>query len=181
MKILLALLLSLSGFLPLKLVAQNAYKAAHIPWAQERKLTWDDFLAPRDPESSFHALSSTGINFSSTAKIHRDQVMVDFEVQCFFDPNDSWVMIDKYSPALLAHEQLHFDIAEVFARKLRRELAHLSYGPTDYQEKMDMVFQRVLAEMEDIHNRYDRETDHGLNEETQEKWAIMVEKKLERR
>jgi predicted secreted Zn-dependent protease len=88
------------------------------------------------------------------------------------------VAVDIYSPALLAHEQLHFDIAEVFARKLRLKLSQLSYSPENYQEKMDGVFEKILAEMEEIHDRYDRETEHGLDEKAQQKWAQMVEKKL---
>ncbi len=166
------------GLLCLRLAAQSAYERENIPWREDRKLTWNDFLAPPDTGSAFHALSSTGIAFSSTAKIHGKQVFVDFEVQCFFDPYESWVIAGNYSPSLLAHEQLHFDIAEVFARKLLKRLAGIEYRVEDYREQMDAEFESVLAEMEEIHNRYDRETAHGLNEAVQQKWALMVQKKL---
>ena len=169
------------GWLWLPLPAQSAYERRNISWQEDRRLTWADFLADPDTGSVFHALSSTGIAFSSTAKIHGKQVFVDFDVHCFFDPNESWVAVGKHSPALLTHEQIHFDIAEVFARKLLRQLRQIEYGPHDYQQKMDAEFASVLAEMEEIHSRYDRETAHGLNREVQQKWALMVQKKLSAR
>ena len=44
--------------------------------------------------------------------------------QATFDPNTSWVRNPKTaSEALLRHEQLHFDITEVYARLMRQKLA----------------------------------------------------------
>src|SRR5690606_40361550 len=44
----------------------------------------------------------------------------------YFNPHLSWVVPASRNDYLLKHEQLHFDITELHARKLRRELANIS-------------------------------------------------------
>ncbi len=161
--------------------AQPPEATQTLRWRPDKKLNWNHFRAASDPDSEFHALSSTGISLSATSKIFRDDIEVDFQIYCFFNPQESWVKSDKHSAALLAHEQLHFDIAEVFTRKLKRQLNSIRFHPRDYQQQIDEVFESLLEEMDEIHNRYDRETEHGINATAQAKWNHMVQKKLSKR
>lgn len=81
----------------------------------------------------------------------------------------------------LAHEQLHFDIAETVARRLSVELARLEgRGSTVAAAQGDLVRQleeRFAAGLEafaDLQRRYDEETAHGVKKKKQKQWAEKV-------
>ena len=101
-----------------------------------------------------------------------------FEIFTFFDPRESWVKSEKKSADLLKHEQLHFDIAELFARRLKKRLDKAPFTTDNYQRLTDDIFAEVLNEMDVIHNRYDHETRHGIELKIQHKWSTMIERKL---
>lgn len=181
-RILFSILFSCSIWFQATTVQAQPPKAPQtLQWRPDKKLNWNHFQATSDPSSAYHALSSTGISLSATSKIFRDDIEVDFKIYCFFNPQESWVKSGKHSPALLAHEQLHFDIAEVFTRKLRKQLNNIRFHHRDYQQQIDETFEALLDEMDDIHTRYDRETEHGINATSQAKWNHMVQKKLSKR
>ena len=77
---------------------------------------------------------------------------------------------------LLEHEQLHFDLAEVVARKIRTRVntfgnACTEAGGTDPIQEMVAQADRELQEEQ---QRYDRETSHGLNARSQEQWKHRI-------
>lgn len=80
--------------------------------------------------------------------------------------NESWTK-DTTSDAVLAHEQLHFDIAEVYGRKLRKAIRNVS----DRQpESFSKVIQPIFAEEIKMQDQYDRETSHGTYTNRQDAW-----------
>jgi predicted secreted Zn-dependent protease len=81
---------------------------------------------------------------------------------------------------LLEHEQIHFDIAEVAARRIRAGFAGFrnacaEAGGTDPIQQMVAQGDRDLQEEQ---QRYDRETAHGTNPRAQEQWTLKVRKAL---
>jgi hypothetical protein len=81
---------------------------------------------------------------------------------------------------LLEHEQLHFDIAEVTARKITTRFAQFKDacsepGGTDRIHDMVVLADRELQEEQ---QRYDRETAHGTNARAQEQWKQKIRKAL---
>jgi len=79
---------------------------------------------------------------------------------------------------LLDHERLHFDIGEVYARKIRSVIDSLRRkGETRiniYTEAIDSL----LDQWEQYGNAYDEETSHGLRPSKQAEWAIKIQKEL---
>jgi len=77
---------------------------------------------------------------------------------------------------LLDHEQLHFDLAELAARKIRKRFgefkdACLDPGGTEPIQTMVIEADRELQEEQ---SRYDLETGHGTNMRAQDQWAQRV-------
>ena len=77
---------------------------------------------------------------------------------------------------LLEHEQIHFDIAEVTARKIRARFADFKNacaepGGTDAIQQMVVEADRELQEEQ---QRYDRETAHGTNARVQDQWRRRI-------
>src|SRR5579871_6965376 len=94
----------------------RAYSQETIAWDSATRLTWADFRGKADNNSSFSASTASGIVY----KFSMDGEGYSDSITAVFYPNESWVRIrdDKY----LIHEQGHFDITEIFARKLRKRL-----------------------------------------------------------
>ncbi|MEM7349634.1 MAG: DUF922 domain-containing protein [Acidobacteriota bacterium] len=81
----------------------------------------------------------------------------------------------------LAHEQLHFDIAETVARRLAVELAQLEGRGSTQKAAYDNLtgqlrqrFEAGFQEFIELQERYDAETEHGLKKKKQKKWAEEV-------
>ncbi len=78
----------------------------------------------------------------------------------------------------LAHEQLHFDIAETVARRLAVDLAALEgRGSTPdeahkaFTDQLRESFEAGLSEFSELQGRYDADSAHGMNKKRQKKWA----------
>ena len=77
------------------------------------------------------------------------------------------------SPALLAHEQLHYDVGFVIARQLARELNVIDNATeAGLRAQFDQLIQlhfHTRARL--IQTRYDQETDHSQNAHYQRIWS----------
>ncbi|WP_162549952.1 DUF922 domain-containing protein [Hymenobacter nivis] len=152
-----------------------APKPAGIAWATNRPLTWADFQGrPKfgEPEAAL-----------TSADLLSDAKCVDFvfsaTVTPTFDPITSWVRDAKAaSPALLRHEQLHFDLAEVYARHLRQKLKTATLDCQKLQPAFGRLTQAVYDQWSDEENRYDIDTNHGLNAAKQAVWEKKVQQQL---
>ncbi|MDP6909549.1 MAG: hypothetical protein QF371_08585, partial [Flavobacteriales bacterium] len=113
------ILLTVSLFLAFgKIVSAQAEKCRScIEWQEERVLKWSDFKGKPNKLSKNEALTDSGIAISLTCDDEHSEV----KVESFFNPYKSWSK-NHTSDYLLEHEQLHFDITELFARKLRKQL-----------------------------------------------------------
>jgi hypothetical protein len=94
-----------------------------IQWSTSYKLKWEDFQGKSDSSSKYGAISRPGIKYHLSANADSFNV----KVLCFFIKSKSWSKY-KNSYPLLMHEQLHFDIAELFARKLRKTYAAYKFN-----------------------------------------------------
>jgi hypothetical protein len=135
-------------------------------WSSDRKLTWEDYKGTPSPAQDTNIAATTSCRFGLLAG---PAVEVTNEFIC----HQSSVRPGQKKPALLAHEQLHFDLCEVYARKLRKELAaDVSVDPRE-------VFIGVYKLYKETQWLYDEETNHGLEPKAQELWKHKIEKGLE--
>jgi len=98
-------------------------------------------------------------------------------VQSVFDTNQSWFVPEGETDYVLRHEQIHFDITEIFSRKLRKELVEAKVTSTNFITAKP-IFDRVFNEMRNRQKRYDQETVRGEKKETQEYWEAIIELEL---
>jgi len=85
-----------------------------------------------------------------------------------FVPSESWMK--KNIPAVLDHEQLHFDITEYCSRKFCAEAATYDGCPHE-KTKLKQLFNEVNKECDQMQQLYDDETAHGLNRDAQQQWS----------
>lgn len=102
-----------------------------------------------------------------------------FEVYVLFKKEDSWVT-DISDTALLAHERLHFDIAEIYGRKIRKQIAAMGEkGVKDLSEYRKAI-KYLLGKFKEKSFEYDEETRHGTDASEQRRWQIFVSSELQR-
>ncbi|MBA9077471.1 DUF922 domain-containing protein [Rufibacter quisquiliarum] len=144
-----------------------------IPWSGQKRLTWDDFAGSPASENQHHALTST--NMEMKVKCEKNQLK--FRVEAVFNPRESWTK-NRKSAALLAHEQLHFDLTELHARMLRKRLAELpnacSRGAADLNRYANEAFTNWHKEQD----LYDSQCHHGLDKARQQEWVENVAARL---
>jgi hypothetical protein len=152
-------------------VAQDSPKC--ITWCDRRLLQWSDFKGQYDSLSQHGAISSTGVKL----KIFEGGNIYRFDVYAFFYPQNSWTLYPS-DDFLLSHEQVHFNISEVVARKLRKALV----GKTITEENVDKVWEetsflkkKLLKELNDL---YDSETSYGQIKAAQIKWKEKIDEEL---
>lgn len=145
-----------------------------ILWNSNRKLTWNDFQGKPDEKNTHKAVTTTSIECK--ANIFSDSV-VDYNITCLFQKKESWKRVQ--SANLLNHEQLHFDIAELATRKLRKEYMAYKFTSLDSINPMiNRIFKRALITRINLNDQYDKETNHGTILEKQKIWQIKIAKEL---
>src|SRR5690349_245804 len=82
-----------------------------ITWSEKNKLTWADYKGKPQPNADAAASTATylGIEYNFGNK------GFDYKITCSFSKTRSWGL--HKTDYILAHEQGHFDIAELFARR----------------------------------------------------------------
>jgi Bacterial protein of unknown function (DUF922) len=144
-----------------------------LPWSDSRRLTWDDFKASPDNNSSNAALTSSGIEF----KYGYSNKKFTYTITCLFEKNKSWGKVK--TDYILAHEQGHFDISEIHARKLNRVLKAYSFNTATAAKDIGMLYENLMKEQTDMQNLYDHETNYSRNKEQQVAWLKKIRKELD--
>lgn len=143
-----------------------------IVWNEYRPLTWEDFQGKRAEDAAGDA--GTVVQIKAKPYMVKDQVKYD--VAAVFLKNKSWS--DARTKELLAHEQLHFDIAELYARKIRQVVAELSKAGEEDVKDYNRAIQKLLHESNEIDIQYDLETLHGAMTNKQIEWTKNVKGQL---
>jgi hypothetical protein len=142
----------------------------YLVWQADVPLTRSDFEAPPDPDSPPY--QTAGSKLTSSIQLSCTGDVPDFRVVAEFDRNSSWAR-PEMPDRLLRHEQLHFDIAEVYARRSRREFREID-DPCRNAAAVRAMAQRNDALGGEVQRLYDEETGHGTEPEAQADWARKV-------
>jgi hypothetical protein len=148
-------------------------------WTGEH-LTWDHFNNSDEASGNQEAFSYVGITY--TYEISNDRPIVYFNA--YFDLATSWAMKDKANNQLLVHEQGLFDIAELYARKMRKKMnmylqtqgQNVKLQPVldetrkHYQEQVNAMFAAI--------RKYNVETNNGKNKVAQDRWNTYIKTEL---
>lgn len=159
-----------SFILPLLIISRN--DDDYIKWNESRKLTWDDFKAPPQKIGNTAAMTTTHLGFSYNVK----NGSVSYLIDCRFEKNKSWGLVKN--DWILKHEQGHFDIAEIFARKLYKAINEYQFNKMSFQKDLDAIYRSIVSEKEKFQQQYDDETDYSCNKPNQEDWFKKIEKAL---
>lgn len=157
-----------------------------LHWSAGRPISWDDFWAAPPPHPARQGAAGIGMSLLYTVEYAatRDPAAGTWRAKAAslvvtnaMERDRSWVVPGYTTPAVLNHEQRHFDLNEVYRRALEAALANtVGVGLTaqvagdDFLTKAEAIFQRVQVRNSEAQAWYDRETDHGRDAARQAEW-----------
>lgn len=166
-----ALPLALAAQAPASPAAQPPTQPPPFEWTTERPLAWTDFLGAPNASSTAAALTA----YEMRTRVLCSDERPSYSVTVHFLPEHSWVKPNQQLDRTLAHEQGHFDLGEVTARRLREELTALDATCGAPSPK----FRELLAEHQrkdaDLQRSYDRQTMYGTDTMAQRRWERQIE------
>ncbi len=144
------------------------------------KLTWNDFLVrpASDYTSKFAASVSTGLDFKWDYNIENAQQNFTYKVNACLYTSSSWVFEHKKDSMLLAHEQGHYDITELHARKLRMLISGYKLG-RNIRKDLKVIYKNVESSRYKMQSAYDVETIHSKDREQQLLWEAKIDSLLQ--
>lgn len=154
----------------------SAYEQ-EIYWTADRKLKWEDFKSPASAMTGAAAHTYCGFGFETNrvTAFKKSKFFVHTKFYC----DKSWVGKEYISQEnLLSHEQAHFDLCEVYARRLYKRLTEANVNIATLQEANN-IYTEVANDYTAAQQQYDEETNHGTEPGLQKKWQERVAKELE--
>ncbi|WP_373058985.1 DUF922 domain-containing protein [Zunongwangia sp. H14] len=169
--LLFGLIFSINGF------AQK--EREKISWDKDRPLVWSDFKGNPAPLSPFKANTNAGISFSWSYSENGSDKELKYTAESYFYPQLSWKKVVKEKEFLLAHEQLHFDIAELHARMLRKALSEYKIG-INVKKELVALYNLYGRKLEEMQQQFDKETNHSKIKEAELEWRDFVKEELDK-
>lgn len=148
-------------------------------WREDRKLTWDDFRGRPSGSPEYVASTNSGISFSYSYSTKNDKVILEYNVQSNFYPELSWYRNGIVTDYILKHEQTHFDISELYARKLRKKIEEAIFTK-NIKEELDAIYSENERQRQQTQHKYDRETEHSKLAEKEFQWRLYVAQELKK-
>lgn len=147
-----------------------------IQWTPNYKLKPLDYLGIPENNSKFDAISIIG--HLVTSRFITDTT-VSFKAYCIFYKRKSWIKDLTDSNLLIKHEQCHFDIAEIFRRKLQSQLRQLEFINFEKNEafikkKKEVLLSNISLENKTVDDLYDTQTNYSRNAFKQRLWNEKV-------
>ena len=157
----------LLAFLPVVSSAQESDEEL-IHWSEKNRLSWSDYKGAPNVRTGAAASTATylGIDYNFSPR------GLTYRITCSFSKTKSWGL--HKNDYILSHEQAHFDIAEIFARRLNKKMLAYKFNPNTYQDDLKSIYETIVAEKEEMQNRYDEETNHSINQTKQREWLKNV-------
>ena len=152
-------------------------QAAQFQWREHARLSWEDFkgeVNATHDESAPATCCSIGIKTNTPVAGGKTEV----EVFNKFYTNKSWVRANARIQSILDHEQGHFDLCEVYTRKLKERIAACDLGNATVKQQLMVAYAEISREYESRQQAYEQETIHGTDQDAQRRWQATIAAEL---
>lgn len=148
-----------------------------INWNENVRLSYDDFKGPVPGNK----LEQKAITFSVIEiKFDQSAESVKVNVLSYFQRDLSWMRNDWKNDYTLRHEQGHFDITELHARKVRKKLEGMKISRKNGDKKVNKVCQKLIKQHHKAQVKYDKATSFSIREKNQKEWSAKIAKDLKK-
>lgn len=151
-----------------------------ISWKEDAKLSWENFQSLVNRKTNPDVVAYTNCGWEYTViKSSNPKAAVEFTIETIFNEDKSWKDVKRINDYYLLHEQKHFDIAEIFARKLRKEVKERIKTTSDFDKYFKGIYNTVSTNYKNFQITYDKVTEHGINKEKQAEYNELISSELE--
>lgn len=158
----------------------NCFWGQKVEWQEGKKLVWDNFKSKINNQRGKDIVAYTHCGWVySVVKSSNPKGSAKINVETVFNEDKSWKDTERINDYVLNHEQKHFDIAEIYARKIRKEVDGKIKTSGDYDRYFQTIYNRILKDYKNFQALYDGVTEHGMNKEKQEEYNTLISKELE--
>lgn len=148
-----------------------------IIWSENKKVEWQDFKATPDQKSKHSASINTGVKYTWKTKYSNGKQILSYEVFAYMIPSKSWVKSGKENDYILSHEQLHFDITELYARKIKKSFDEYTLK-SSIKKDLKAIYDSLMQQRYNMQKQYDKETNHSIDTTNQKKWQLKIDELL---
>ncbi len=150
-----------------------------LSWTESYKLSLQDFKSKPNLNERAVAITASGITFGFSIRQTDDKQVVSYtsNVEALFYPEQSWYKPNQADNHVLEHEQLHFDITELFARKFRQRISKLKTS-NHINKELKATHKSILKALSIFQDKYDNETNFSRNVVSQAEWIKYVREEL---
>lgn len=124
-----------------------------IIWEEDSRLEWVNFKG-KVPENRGLKVALSRVEIVMEGNAYENEVP-DIEINAYFMENKSWTTVNDCET--LEHEQLHFDIAELYARKIRKKVDSLVINDVTDFSIYTSIYKTYLLEHRKFQKLYDSE------------------------
>ncbi len=140
---------------------------------------WDEFLGQPDTTSPWDAMLFSGISLQYEYKKHKGGTKVNVLIAPYMNTARSWVKSTGLNEHTLLHEQRHFDITAIVARKLADNIRNTVFQGINFKATVAALHADAMRQLEQLQLRYDEETAHGYLSSCQQEWNQTIDQNLE--
>ncbi len=133
-----------------------------VVWLPGRPLKLADFKGSLE-NRPFQAATSSSIRYRYTGL---GLGKIRFIAETYFSCPDSYFKPSKADSAVLAHEQVHFDITELHARRFVQQLQKQVANSRELEQKHAALFKQLLSDCQIMQDAYDTEAYADYNRVT---------------
>lgn len=155
-------------------VSASSSAVTEFQWKDHNKLSWEDFRGPVNAQTD-EAAAATHCSIGFKTNMNNASGKPEVIVYNKFYINKSWVRSDAKIPDILRHEQGHFDLCELYTRKLKQRMDEFNFSASvNLKQDLYNIYNEISLEYEKRQQAYEQETSHGTNLSVQRNWTNAI-------
>jgi hypothetical protein len=149
-----------------------------VYYQKSRSLSFDDFKAKPPQNTRFQAAIFPSFGYDMQREFKGGIIQVQIILKVYMIRSASWAFPMIKSTYSLNHEQRHFDLVKLISERFKAKLLSEKLNPDNYEGIINFEYLEFYREMNHLQQRYDQETNHGINKAKQDEWNRWIDAQL---
>ena len=144
-----------------------------IVWQPTRRLRQADFKAST-ASRPFEAATASGVRYRYAGRLFQGTVQLTIET--YFDCQNSYFKGTRDPALTLTHEQGHFDLTEIYARRFAKALQEQVANTKELERSQEAIYHQTMSEAQTRQDKYDSEI--YADRSRQPAWSAQIAQEL---
>jgi len=149
-----------------------------VYYQKGRLLSFNDFKAKPPQNTRFQAAIFPSFGYDMKREFKGGLIQVQVILKVYMIRSASWAFPMIKNSYSLNHEQRHFDLVKLISERFKLKLLSEKLNPDNYEGIINFEYLEFYREMNRLQERYDQETNHGINKAKQDEWNRWIDAQL---